>query len=81
MSIADIRKLPLSEKLQIREAIWEELRQNAENVAVTDWQKKLLDTRRKAVVQGCEKILNWDEIKDSPGDENSNCRGGKARLR
>jgi putative addiction module component (TIGR02574 family) len=65
MSIAEVRQLPLAEKLQIMEAIWEDLRAHAEQVPVPQWHRDLLDERRKAVEEGRERLLDWDSIKDS----------------
>jgi putative addiction module component (TIGR02574 family) len=56
MSIAEIRRLPLNEKMQIMEALWEDLRVHAEEASVPEWQKELLDARRKAVEDGREDI-------------------------
>ena len=67
MSIAEIKQLPLAEKLEIMEAIWEDLRAHAEQVAVPPWHKQLLDERRQAVEEGREELLEWDAIKDSLG--------------
>ena len=67
MSISEIKQLPLAEKLQIMEAIGEDLRARAEQVPVLAWHKKLLDKRRKAVEEGREEVLDWDSIKDSLG--------------
>lgn len=67
MSIAEIRRLPLSEKLQIMEALWEDLRAHAEDVAVPEWHKEVLDSRRRAVEEGREKVLDWDEVRSSLG--------------
>ena len=67
MSIAEIKRLPLSEKLQIMEALWEDLRSNADAILVADWQKDLLNARRRAVEQGTEQVLDWDDVKDSLG--------------
>ena len=67
MSIAEVRQLPLAEKLQIMEAIWEDLRTQAEQVPVPAWHKELLDERRKAVEQGREEVLEWDSIKHALG--------------
>ncbi len=69
MSIAEIRQLPLHEKLQIMEALWDDLRSNADAVLTPDWHKQLLDARRKAVSEGRERVLEWDEIKDSLGKQ------------
>jgi putative addiction module component (TIGR02574 family) len=65
MSIAEIRQLPLSEKLQIMEAIWEDLRARAEDLPVPEWHKELLDARQDAVAEGREKVLDWDDAKRS----------------
>ncbi len=67
VSIAEIRQLPLHEKLQIMEALWDGLRANADAVLMPDWQKKLLDDHRAAVSDGRERVLEWDEVKDSLG--------------
>ena len=67
MSIPEIRQLPLAEKLQIMEAIWEDLRRDADAVPVADWQKTLLDQRRQAVEEGREKVLDWDDVKHTLG--------------
>lgn len=65
MSIAEVKQLPFAEKLQIMEAIWEDLRAQAERVPVPPWHQELLDERRKAVEEGREELLDWDSIKDS----------------
>ena len=62
MGIAEIKQL------QIMEALWDDLRSNADAILVPDWQKDILEARRNAVNQGKEKILDWDEIKDSLGE-------------
>jgi putative addiction module component (TIGR02574 family) len=67
VSIGEIQQLPLGEKLQIMEAIWEDLRLNAEQVPVPKWHKGLLDARREAVEANREEILDWDEVKHSLG--------------
>lgn len=67
MSVAEIRSLPLAEKLQIMEAIWEDLRSHIQDSPIPDWHKKLLDERREAVKDGTEKILDWDDAKQTIG--------------
>lgn len=65
MSVAEVKQLPFAQKLQIMEAIWEDLRAQAERVPVPQWHKDLLDERRKAVDEGREEVFDWDSIKDS----------------
>jgi putative addiction module component (TIGR02574 family) len=67
MTIAEISKLPLNEKIEIMEAIWEDLRSQAETVPVPDWHKDLLDARQKAVEEGREKVHEWNEVRKSLG--------------
>lgn len=49
------------------EAIWEDLRNNADAIPMQNWQKELLDNRRRAVAEGRERVLEWDEVKHSLG--------------
>jgi len=65
MSIAEIRQLPLNEKIQIMEALWEDLRAHNEAMPVPAWQRDILDDRRKAVEDGSEKVLEWDSVKNA----------------
>jgi len=65
MSIADIRSLPLDEKFQIMEALWQDLREPIDDSPAPDWQKDLLDRRHEAVQSGAEQILDWDDVKKS----------------
>jgi putative addiction module component (TIGR02574 family) len=69
MSIAEIKQLPLAEKLQIMEVLWEDLRARAEQVPVPPWHKELLDERRKAVEDGREAVFDWDSVRDSIGPQ------------
>lgn len=67
MSVAEIRRLPLDQKLEIMEALWEDLRSHVQQSPVPDWHKNTLDQRRKALEEGREKVLNWDDVKNQIG--------------
>lgn len=67
MSTAEILQLPLREKLQIMEALWEDLRGRADRVDLSQNQKELLDTRRNRIATGEAKILDWDSVKHTIG--------------
>jgi putative addiction module component (TIGR02574 family) len=67
MSVAEVSQLPLREKLQIMEAIWQELRQKADSAGIPQDQKDLLDARRARVASGEARILDWDSVKHSIG--------------
>jgi len=67
MSITEIKKLPLREKFQIMEALWEDMREEVGEAGIPETHKKLLDERRARVENGEEKLLEWDEVKNSYG--------------
>lgn len=67
MSASEVLQLPLREKLQIMEAIWEELRTRADRFEIPQDQKDLLDARRPRVTSGEARILDWDAVKHSIG--------------
>lgn len=67
MGIAEIKQLPLHEKLQILEALWEDLAQNLNESDIPKEHKKLLDTRRDEVKNGKATLLDWDQVKGQLG--------------
>lgn len=67
MSIADVRKLPLREKLEIMEEIWIELREHVEELDVPVTHRKLLDSRRERAAAGKAAIRDWDQVKHTIG--------------
>lgn len=67
MSTTDVLQLPLRERLQIMETIWEDLRGRADSFHIPQDQKELLDLRRARVASGESIILDWDSVKHSIG--------------
>lgn len=67
MSIAEIKELPLREKMQILEAIWEDLGERVEGMEISDKERELLDGRLERVRNGEVEIHDWDAVKDSLG--------------
>jgi transcription-repair coupling factor (superfamily II helicase) len=67
MTAEEIKTLPLAQKVQIMEAIWEDLRDRFEQSEVPQRVKDLLDQRRVRVQQGEAKVLEWDAVKSSIG--------------
>lgn len=62
MSVTEISQLPLLEKLQIMEVIWEDLRQRADGIDVSRADRELLDQRRARAETGQSRILDWDSV-------------------
>jgi len=67
MSIAEIQQLPIEEKFQIMEALWEDLRDRFERMELPQSHKALLDQRRARVQNGTAKLLDWDAVKSTIG--------------
>lgn len=63
MTVAEVHQLPLNEKLQIMEAIWEDLCRNAENFESPEWHREVLEERQKLIDSGQAKFLDWEQAK------------------
>ena len=67
MTADDVKVLPMDQKIQIMEAIWEDLRERFDRLDVPQEQKDLLDQRRARVREGATQLLDWDSVKGSIG--------------
>jgi hypothetical protein len=67
MSIAEIRKLPIREKFQILEALWEDMREEAEEADIPDSHKKILDDCEARVLAGEERFYSLEEARNVIG--------------
>lgn len=67
MTAEEVRALPLAQKVQIMEALWEDLRDRFEQSDVPQRIKDLLDQRRVRVREGAAKVLDWDAVKSGVG--------------
>ena len=67
MSIAEIHQLPIEEKFQIMEALWEDLRARFDQMQIPAAHKALLDERRARVQNGTAMLRDWDAVKTTIG--------------
>lgn len=67
MTGQDVKALPVEQKMQIMEAIWEDFRDRFERMPVPEDLRALLDQRRARVREGAAQILDWDSVKNSIG--------------
>lgn len=61
---SEIRKLPLSEKLDLLESVWSELSSDPDAVDIPQWHKDILDERQRGLEQGSIKPIDWDVAKE-----------------
>jgi hypothetical protein len=69
MTGQDVKALPVEQKIQIMEAIWEDFRDRFERMAVPGELRSLLDQRRARVREGAAQLLDWDSVKGSIGKQ------------
>lgn len=67
MSLTEIKNLPIGDKLQIMEAIWEDLRSRFDRLDISPEMASELDDRRARVERGDARLVNWDEVKGTIG--------------
>lgn len=67
MTIEEVRTLPVAEKIQIMEAIWQDMRERVEQADVPQQLKDLLDQRRARAGDGSARVLDWDGVKAGIG--------------
>jgi hypothetical protein len=58
-----IDQLSLEEKLEIMEALWQDLRRNTDQVPVPQWHKDILDKREQMIETSEAKFDDWDSAK------------------
>jgi len=67
MTIEDVKALPIEQKIQIMEALWEDFRERFDKLEISDQLKDLLDRRRARVEKGEARLLDWDAVKGTIG--------------
>ena len=61
---AEIRQLPLPEKLALLEAVWTELASDPDTVEVPQWHKDILDERQQLLERGYSQVIDWELAKE-----------------
>lgn len=67
MTATEVKTLPVVQKIQLMEAIWEDLRARFEQAELPPRLKALLDQRRARAREGSAQVLDWDAVKSSVG--------------
>ena len=63
MSIAELRKLPPTEKLRIIEALWSDLAADEASFASPSWHEEALRKTEAEFGAGRVEILDWEDAK------------------
>lgn len=67
MTAEDVKALPIEQKIQMMEAIWEDMRDRFDRWEIPQQQKGLLERRRARVREGAAELLDWDSVKGTIG--------------
>ena len=63
MSIDEIKLLDISERIILVEEIWDSIAEEQENLALSEYEKKILDKRLASLKENPKKLISWSEIK------------------
>jgi putative addiction module component (TIGR02574 family) len=64
ISIDDLRKLPLPERLELVENLWDSIAADADQLLLTDQQAEELDRRLAAHESDPGEGVSWSELRD-----------------
>lgn len=63
LNMADVRKLPIDERLRIMEDVWASLEAEGAKLAVPEWHKGELDRRLESYGSQPDKMQDWQDVK------------------
>jgi putative addiction module component (TIGR02574 family) len=61
---AELKQMTVREKIQLMEALWDDLCGAEEAIPVPDWHKAVLDERERQVAAGEAEFVDWDAAKE-----------------
>jgi hypothetical protein len=65
----DLTRMTVAEKLQLMEALWEDLARNEGQIASPDWHQQVLEDRERKIASGEESFVDWDAAKRKLRDQ------------
>jgi putative addiction module component (TIGR02574 family) len=68
IALAEIRDLPLHEKLRMMEALWDGIAPLESELEIPQWHKDLLDEREALVQSGKARFIDWETAKQEIND-------------
>ena len=58
-----LHEMTLTEKLQLMEALWEDLSRNADALESPDWHREVLEERERRIASGEARFSDWEAAK------------------
>ena len=56
-------EMTVSEKLQLMEALWENLSRNADALESPEWHREVLEDRERRIASGEARFSDWEQAK------------------
>ena len=63
MTIAEISKMSITERLQVMEELWDSLIHKNDKIESPEWHANILGERRKKIESGKAKFISLEELK------------------
>jgi hypothetical protein len=58
-----LNDMTVTEKLQLMETLWDDLRRNADSLESPVWHREVLEEREQRIATGEAKFIDWDVAK------------------
>lgn len=62
-TILPLSKMSTKEKIQVMEAIWDDLCKDEDNYASPSWHENILQEREESIKRGDDKFVDWEQAK------------------
>lgn len=63
MTVIEIEKLSVTEKIQVMESLWDSLCTNADNINSPAWHSEVLQQREEMLNDGTDTFIDWNDAK------------------
>lgn len=64
-ALKELEKLPVAERVQLVEDLWDSIARSHDELPVPQWQKDELDRRKERYRRNPDSGLSWEEVKQS----------------
>jgi len=62
--LEELEKLPLAERMQLVEDLWDSIARSREELPIPQWQKDALEERKRSFLQHPDAGQSWEEAKE-----------------
>jgi len=67
MTIAEISKMTVLERLQAMEALWDSLKHESAEIKSPEWHEEVLSDRKEKIESGHANFISLDDLKSKHG--------------